>query len=197
LHFAVRDAVNDNKDAALWVLKARRLNYYTSVSSRKSEVLFESELDVLARSSLIRVRNRQEWLDVLNRLLRTKTIDKEEYRIDRVVRAIKNVKLLGEQVNDFLASPIDLRDLQVVVRDRVAQKDLTRHWATPEMLDIRLRSPVAVYPNRAKSTDSRSVWLFHPTWRQVYPKSRHLRERQALSDANRIAYHLARNSALS
>jgi len=149
VHFAVRDAVNDDKDAALWVLNARRLNYYTSVSSRKSEVLFENELDVLARSCLIRVRNRQEWLDVLNRLLRTRVIDKEEYRVDRVLRAINTVKLLGEQVNDSLASPIDLRNLQVVVRNRVAQKDLTRDWATPEMLDIRLRSPVAVYPNRA------------------------------------------------
>jgi FRG domain len=149
LHFAVRDPENDDKNGALWLLNARRLNYYTSVSSRRSEVLFESELDVLARSSLIRVRNRQEWVDVLNRLRRTSMIDKEEYRIDRVLLAIKKIKLLGEQVNDALASPVDLRDLLMVNRDEVIQKDLPPSWATPERLDVRLRSPVAIYPNRA------------------------------------------------
>jgi hypothetical protein len=149
LHFAVRGTENDDQDAALWILNARRLNYYTSVSSRRSEVQFENELDVLARSCLIRVRGRKEWHDVFTRLNRASTIDKEEYRINRLTAAIKDVKLLGEQVNDCLASPIDVRNLQVVVGNEVVQRDLKRDWADAQVLDIRLRSPVAVYPNRA------------------------------------------------
>jgi hypothetical protein len=113
LHFAVREAEKDDQDAALWILNARRLNYCTSVSSRRAEVLFENELDVLARSCLIRIRHREEWHDVFTRLLSANTLDKEEYRINRV-KAIKYVELVGEQVNDFLASPINVRKLQVM-----------------------------------------------------------------------------------
>ena len=110
LHFAVTETDDDDRDAALWILNARRLNYYTSVSSRRSEIQFENELDVLARSCLIRVRNRAEWHDVFARLLRAKPIDREEYRIDRL-KAIKDVNLMGEQVNDFLAAPVDIKNL--------------------------------------------------------------------------------------
>jgi len=149
LHFAVRDPKNDRHDAAVWMLNARRLNYYTSVSSRKSEVLFENELDVVARSSLIRVRKRKEWLDVLRRSLRAKAIDKEEYRIRRVINLIRDVKLFREQVNDSPASDIDVRKIKVLDDAGRGEKDLKRDWATPEILDVRVRSPVAVYPNRA------------------------------------------------
>ena len=103
LHFAVIETDDDDRDAALWILNARRLNYYTSVSSRRSEVQF-------TRSCLIRVRNRAEWHDVFARLLRAKPIDREEYRIDRL-KAIKDVNLMGEQVNDFLAARVDIKNL--------------------------------------------------------------------------------------
>ena len=58
LHFAVRDPDQDKEDGALWILNARRLNYWTSASERAGQVLFQDELDVLARSSLSRVRRR-------------------------------------------------------------------------------------------------------------------------------------------
>jgi hypothetical protein len=58
LHFAVRDPDQDKEDGALWILNARRLNYWTSAGERAGQVLFQDELDVLARSSLSRVRRR-------------------------------------------------------------------------------------------------------------------------------------------
>ena len=60
LHFAVRDPDQDTEDGALWILNARRLNNWTSASKRSSQVLFQDQLDVLARSSLSRVRRRAE-----------------------------------------------------------------------------------------------------------------------------------------
>jgi len=104
-------------------------------AAAESVVLFENELDVLARSCLIRVRKRQEWCDVFSRLLRASPVDREEYRIDRVLRALKEVKLLGEQINDFLARPVDVTRLSLVEGEEVIEKDLKASgWADPALL---------------------------------------------------------------
>jgi hypothetical protein len=95
LHFAVRDPDQDTEDGALWILNARRLNNWTSASKRSSQVLFQDQLDVLARSSLSRVRRRAEWHDYLQNYLREHPVDGEKRRTERLLKAIKDVQLAG------------------------------------------------------------------------------------------------------
>jgi hypothetical protein len=67
--------------------------------------------------------------------LRASPVDREEYRIDRVLRALKEVKLLGEQINDFLARPVDVTRLSLVEGEEVIEKDLKASgWADPALL---------------------------------------------------------------
>jgi hypothetical protein len=151
LHFAVRDPDQDKEDGALWILNARRLNYWTSASERTAQVLFQDELDVLARSSLSRVRHRAEWRDYLENCLRQHPVDGAKRRTDHLLKAIKDVQLWGDQINDLLGMTVDVRHLQVVQNGQRVEKDLNpnKNWDEPELLDVRLRAPVAVYPNRA------------------------------------------------
>jgi hypothetical protein len=150
LHFAVRDPDQDKEDGALWILNARRLNHWTSASERARQVLFQDELDVLARSSLSRVRRRAEWHDYLENCLRKHPIDRENWRTQNVLKAIKDVQLTGDQIYDSGDVSVDVRHLWVMQNGKRVEKDLNQeYWDEPELLDVRLRAPVAVYPNRS------------------------------------------------
>jgi hypothetical protein len=153
LYFAVRNpALDGQEDSAVWLLNARRLNYYASAISQRSEVLFADEPDVIARSGLCRVRNRQEWFDVCSRELKRRRVDREDYRLERMLTGIQPMKLArGAVVRAFGVPPAPLAAYPVVQGGRsgalnVFEKD--GGWATPERLAVRLAMPVAVYPYR-------------------------------------------------
>jgi hypothetical protein len=151
LFFVVRDPQQDEKDGALWILNARRLNRLTSAGERTSRVLFQDELDVLARSCLSRIRHRDAWHDYLKELIRENPIDVVERRAKRILKAIQSVQLRGDQINHLLEAIVDIRRIQIIRNGQPIETalDPDENWYEPELLDIRLRAPVAVYPNRA------------------------------------------------
>jgi hypothetical protein len=123
----------------------------TSASAQNPRVLFQDEFDVLARSCLSRVRHRDDWHDYLNGLIRERRVDIVERRWKRVLSAIQSVELRGDQINHLLGATIDVRRIRIIRNGKSTETSLNtvENWYAPELLDIRLRSPVAVYPNRA------------------------------------------------
>ncbi|WP_221031245.1 FRG domain-containing protein [Actomonas aquatica] len=163
LYFAVRNpAYDDEADAALWLLNARRLNYHTSATARMAELAFDQDPDVVARAALSRSRERIEWHDTFVREMATLRVDRADYRIERIekalvteedkARGVKPVLLDGREVSD--AQPLwrDLRDY-TARPPRGAKLNLYHKtsYAKPEGIYARLRMPVAVYANRTNS----------------------------------------------
>jgi hypothetical protein len=152
LYFAVRDDALDGKaDAAVWLLNARRLNYYSSGTTRAAELAFPDDPDVIARSVLCRVREREEWFDVFGRTLRQCRCDRADYRQKRIQDAIAAVQVAGISVNDVDYEKLDLTDFKGT---KGTQRDAINlyskeHWGGPESLYARMRMPVAVYAPRS------------------------------------------------
>ena len=151
LYFAVRNPERDNQeDAAIWMLNARRLNWHASATTRSSLLAFPSDPDVIARSCLCRVRGRPEWRDVFNRELAHVRFDHEDYRHVRIAEAIDSGKAVGlsaDSLNDLNTVPFDLHRFEVVKSGKAGKIDLyaSEVWRTPAGLYSRLRMPVAVY----------------------------------------------------
>jgi hypothetical protein len=149
LYFSVRNPALDNKeDAAIWILNARRLNYYTSATTRSTEMGFPSDPDVIARSCLSRVRDRGEWHDVYSREILNRTVDRADYRHERIAQAIRTVQVNGAAVNDTKRQPLDVTAIGTSSGERVNPFD-TKAWNKPEGLYARLRMPIAVMANRS------------------------------------------------
>jgi hypothetical protein len=153
LYFAVRNPDFDTADAALWVLNARRLNYYTSATSRIALLAFPNDPDVVARSVLTRVRGRTEWRDTLERELALDRHDRENYRRDRILDAIESpraVQLAEGSLNDAQSPAFDAAHFEVVKRGKAESVDLNDKgvWQKPEGIYTRLRMPVAVFAHR-------------------------------------------------
>jgi hypothetical protein len=100
---------------------------------------------------LSRVRRRTEWHDYLENCLQEHPIDRENQPTQNVLKAIKDVQLAGDQVYDPRDMSVDVRKLNFVKNGQPVVKDLNAEnsWSEPELLDVRLRAPVAVYPNRS------------------------------------------------
>lgn len=152
LFFAVRDPRLDDagEDAALWILNARRLNYYSSASRRSAELLYAEDADVVARAALCRVRNREEWRDCVARSLQAAEIDGESYRHARLLGAIGDTPIPVTQIASE-AQAVDLRTVPVN-GSRNGRPGLLfddSNWASAERLAWRLSMPVAVFPARA------------------------------------------------
>lgn len=163
LYFAVRNEARDDKsDSALWLLNARRLNYHASATARMGDLAFPSDPDVVARSLLSRARERLEWHDVFAREMKWLRVDRADYRIDRIRRAIATVKdpvtkqapirLAGREISD--SAPV-VRDLRAFKPGGARGATLNLYdkatYAKPEGIYSRLRMPVAVYANRSNS----------------------------------------------
>ena len=153
IYFAVRNGDLDGEDAAVWILNARRLNYYTSATSRTALLAFPDDPDVVARSALCRVRGRPEWRDVFRRELRHVRSDREDYRQDRIAEAIespKAVRLAAHSLDDTAPQRFNPRRFEVLKRGRVEVVDLNAKgvWQKPEGIYARLRMPVAVFAHR-------------------------------------------------
>jgi hypothetical protein len=151
LYFAVRDAQLDNiEDSAIWILNARRLNYYASASSRAHELAFPEDPDVIARSCLSRVREREEWHDVFCRELNRIRSDREELKHQRIANAIKDVRLKGKAVNDLNPPATDLTrycDTEGTATPiNLFEREIGK---TEEGVYARLRMPVAVYASKS------------------------------------------------
>lgn len=152
LYFAVRDSSLDNKeDAAIWILNARRLNYYASVSSRTNELAFAEDPDVIVRSCLCRIRDRQEWHDIYERERKRIKSDRLESRQVRIADAINHVRLIGRLVND-LADP--LLDLKAFTGTKQTMANPINVFddesaRSPDGVYARLLMPIAVYANRS------------------------------------------------
>ena len=152
LYFAVRDSSLDGvDDAAIWILNARRLNSYASVSTRGREVAFAEDPDVIARSCLCRSRDRKEWHDIYERERKRIRSDRVEDRQKKIAKAIDRVRLLGRSVNDLGDRDLDLESftgteqtmtspLNVLTRDSIDSDD---------GVYARLLMPLAVYANRS------------------------------------------------
>jgi len=169
LYFAVRDPALDEKaDAAVWVLNARRLNYHTSATTRLSLVAFPTDPDVIARSCLSRVRGRSEWHDVLGRELLRQRLDRENYRNERIARAVhsqKAVTLSRDSLNDANPTPFNLRQFEIKKNGRSSIINLfdDEVWKTPAGIYSRLRMPVAVHAPRSnrRITSQSGVFTLH------------------------------------
>lgn len=154
LYFAVRDPERDNQeDAAVWILNARRLNYYTSATTRHSEVAFPDDPDVIARASLARARERHEWKDVVGREFGLRRHDRTDFRAERILTAIADVEVLNKAIRPQRQPAIQLRKYSDTVGTRKEPMNvMTKEvWGEPEAIYARLRMPVAVYPRRANS----------------------------------------------
>jgi FRG domain len=147
LYFAVRGP-NDG-DSALWILNARRLNYYASIYFHRAQVFFENELDVIVRSALSRIRNRQEWLDVMHRESSDRSLDGESWRIKRLLNAITKVALPRHEVNEQFEEANGAESSKQVGDEQEDPRPEDENWASPSELNDRIRMPVAVYPNRS------------------------------------------------
>ncbi|WP_374401116.1 FRG domain-containing protein [Niveibacterium sp.] len=154
LFFAVRDPRLDDgdEDAALWILNARRLNYYSSASRRSAELLYANDADVVARATLCRVRNRDEWHDSVARSLHAPQIDGESYRHTRLLGAIGDTPMPVSQIASE-ARAVDLRAVPIASTRGAKPLNLfdDGNWAAPERLALRLSMPVAVFPPRANA----------------------------------------------
>lgn len=153
LYFAVRNPDLDHEDAALWILNARRLNYYTSATSRIALLAFPDDPDVLARSVLTRVRSRPEWRDTLAREFARTRSDREDYRHARILEAIespKAVRLAPNSLDDSRPPSLDARRFEIVRHGKPEFVDLNAKgiWRRPEGLYTRLRMPLAVFAHR-------------------------------------------------
>ncbi len=153
LYFAVRNPDMDDQDAALWILNARRLNYYTSATTRIALLAFPDDPDVLARSVICRIRSRPEWRDVLVRELGQTRSDREDYRQRRIIDAIesaKAVRLAANSLDDSRPQDFDPRSFEIVKQGKPARVNLNHKgiWQKPEGLYTRLRMPVAVFAHR-------------------------------------------------
>ncbi|MCX9155753.1 FRG domain-containing protein [Niveibacterium sp. 24ML] len=151
LFFAVRDPQLDEsgEDAALWILNARRLNYYSSASRRSAELLYADDADVIARAALCRVRNRDEWHDSVARSLHAPDVAGEAYRHTRLLGAIGDTPI---PVSQIASEPraLDLRAVPLTGARGEKPGNLfdDSDWAAPERLALRLSMPVAVFPPR-------------------------------------------------
>ncbi len=163
LYFAVRDESLDGTcDAALWLLNARRLNYHTSATARTADVAFPQDPDVIARSLLVRSRERREWHDAFAREMRTNRVDRAEYRIDRIRQAIAvdkagtdgspPLRLHGNEVSDAVEMRRNLRAYKPGSARQAAVNLYDKStYAKPVGIFSRLRMPVAVYADRSNS----------------------------------------------
>ncbi|GAA5176046.1 hypothetical protein GCM10025771_09770 [Niveibacterium umoris] len=152
LFFAVRDPALDggNEDAALWILNARRLNYYSSASQRSAELLYADDADVVARAALCRVRNREAWRDSVARSLQAPDVPGETYRHGRLLGAIGETPVPVAQIASTPAA-VDLRAIPMNGPRGVKPGNLfdDGNWASAERLAVRLSMPVAVFPPRS------------------------------------------------
>jgi FRG domain len=150
LYFAVRNSELDKEDAALWILNARRLNHYSSASIRAEDIAFPEDPDVIARSCLCRIKNREEWHDVFQRELKRVVSDRSDARQQLIAKAIKNVRQLGSSVNDINRSELDLKKFNQTEGTNPKPIDLYKREVgkKPEGIYARLRMPVAVYAGR-------------------------------------------------
>jgi FRG domain len=151
LYFAVRDSSLDGKeDAAVWILNARRLNYYSSATIRAANVAFPEDPDVIARSCLCRVRKRDEWHDAFQRELKRVVSDRTDSRQQLIASAIRDVRQIGSSVNDINRSVFDLKRFKQTQGTINKPIDLYERKVgkEPEGLYARLRMPIAVYASR-------------------------------------------------
>lgn len=152
LFFAVREPHLDDcgEDAAIWILNARRLNYYSSATRRSAELLYAHDADVVARAALCRVRNRDEWRDCVARSLQAPDIDGEHYRHARLLGAIGDTPIPVSQIASE-AQTVDLRAVPLNTPRGIRPVKLfdDTNWASAERLALRLSMPVAVFPPRA------------------------------------------------
>ena len=164
LYFAVRNPDFDGEaDAAVWLLNARRLNWHASATTRTSLVAWPSDPDVIARSCLCRVRERPEWHDVYARELQLMRFDRDDYRHQRIAKAIaatKEAGLSADSLDDSLSGTRDLRRFAYTRYGRVAAIDLRDKWQTLPGICARLRMPVAVHAPRSNRRISSQSGVF-------------------------------------
>ena len=151
LYFAVRDSQLDGvDDSAVWILNARRLNYYSSATIRAHNVAFPEDPDVIARSCLCRVRKREEWHDTLKRELKRVASDRTDSRQRLIANAIKNVRQIGSSVIDVDREVFDLKNFNQT--EGTFQQSINLYERAvgkqPEGIYARLRMPLAVYASR-------------------------------------------------
>jgi hypothetical protein len=175
LYFAVRDpSLDNNADAAIWILNARRLNSYASASSRGRELAFAEDPDVIARSCLCRIRERQEWHDVYERERKRIRSDRVESRQKGIADAINNVRLIGSSVNDLEDRRLDLSSFTGTQRTMTSPLNvLTRESIhSDDGVYARLLMPVAVYANRSnrRIRSQSGVFTLHGGKYVPYPK---------------------------
>lgn len=163
LYFAVRNAELDGReDAALWMLNARRLNYYASATAAAHELAAPEDPDVVARGILCRVRSKPEWRDVFVRELTLQRTDRRTEKAERLIRAMNTVRLAGQEVNELIGHRRDLRRYTGSEGTKVKALDLfTREaYYNPEGQYTRLRMPVAVYPRRTNTRIRNQAGVF-------------------------------------
>lgn len=166
LYFAVRNPADDGvADAAVWLLNARRLNWHASATTRASLVAWPRDPDVIARSCLCRVRERPEWRDVYARELQLVRFDRDDYRDERIAKAIaatKEAGLSADSLDDSLETPFDLRDFAFTRNGRAETIDLYARtgWQTLPGIYTRLRMPVAVHAPRSNRRISSQSGVF-------------------------------------
>ncbi len=163
LYFAVRnEALDGEEDAALWLLNARRLNYHASATARMAELAFDQDPDVVARAVLSRSRERLEWHDAFRREMRMLRVDRADYRIERIERALVAERDVERGGSPVMLDGREVSDAEDLFRNlraytarppRGAKLNLYQQtsYQKPEGIYARLRMPVAVYANRTNS----------------------------------------------
>ena len=150
LHFAVRDPDQDKEDGALWIFNAGdSIIGHRLVSGRAryfSKPNWTSSPGAVYLGSGVALSGTTIWkIASENIQLTREPADAKRSQGDQ------GCQLAGDQVYDPRDTSVDVRKLKFVKNGQPFVKDLNakNSWAEPELLDVRLRAPVAVYPNRS------------------------------------------------